>query len=127
MNSITNLLTGMEEQEGFQLENDEYHMESEDKEVTPISLQNSIVLECESLSDISQELEKMSVCSLVDVEDACMKQVSIDPPSEPDRSVAALDSAMTAGNAAKLESTEDETTEDTTGTISHEVTGCETC
>ena len=125
MNSITNLLTGMEEQEGFQLKDDEYRMEPEETEVTTISLQSSIVLECESLSDISQEIDNMSVFSILDVKEEGVQQVSIEPPLEPVHP--AVESETLIDYVEKVENIEDEITEETTGTTSHEVTGCETC
>ncbi|XP_063684075.1 uncharacterized protein DDB_G0286299-like [Bolinopsis microptera] len=115
MSSITNLLTGMEEQEGFQLIDDEYRMESEEKE-------ESIILECESLSDISRELDILSVSSILDLDSGDVQISPVELILEP------AQSGEDSGNALeKPDNNEDEITEETTGTISLEVTGCETC
>ena len=114
MSSITNLLTGMEEQEGFQLIDDEYRMESEEKE-------ESIILECESLSDISRELDILSVSSILDLDTGDVQMF-------PEELI--LEPAQSGGdreNVEKPDNNEDEITEETTGTTSLEVTGCETC
>ena len=84
MKSITNMLTELEGQEGFEMKEDGYHIDIEDLVGTPVSLQSSIILECESLSDISKDLDRMSVCSMPEVEDEVFTLISVEPPSDSD-------------------------------------------
>ncbi|KAL5268929.1 hypothetical protein ACHWQZ_G002684 [Mnemiopsis leidyi] len=156
MNSITNLLTGLEGQEGFEMTEDGYHIE--DLVGIPVSLQSSIILDCESLSDVSRELDEMSVSSMPEVEDKLVQMITVEPPLEPTpqkvipHTASELleqeekteddfskekgtteDEIMEQKKTAEdeimehKEATEDEITEETTETISHEIKGCETC
>ena len=151
MKSITNMLTELEGQEGFEMKEDGYHIDMEDLVGTPVSLQSSIILECESLSDISRDLDRMSVCSMPEVEDEVFTLISVEPPSDSDSEPQAEAQLTTSGAeipekkeptknditeqkettedeiTEQKETTEDEITEETTETMSHEITGCETC
>ena len=151
MKSVTNMLTELEGQEGFEMKEDGYHIDMEDLVGTPVSLQSSIILECESLSDISRDLDRMSVCSMPEVEDEVFTLISVEPPSDSD-SEPQVEAPLTTSGAEisekkeptkdditeqkettedeiteQKETTEDEITEETTETMSHEITGCETC